>query len=163
MPKPKRKNEEWASALSTYQAVLQRDPNQVSAKLGQIRSQARKQLDQSLVDVLADPLALSRATQRSRAEKILADARAIKTKGELLTRQIGQLDASLKQLDSAVKVSFSSDQLTDVSLVKVGAKPISLGKFSRKNLALKPGRYVVRGTRLGFKDERKRNRVTRKW
>jgi len=81
------KNEEWASALSTYQAVLQRDPNQVSAKLGTIRSKARSELDQSIKSVLADPLALS-------------------------------------------------------------------GKFRTKNLALKPGRYVLSGTRLGFKDVR---------
>ncbi len=147
--------EEWASALSTYQAVLQRDPNQVGAKLGKIRSEARKELNQSIVDVLADPLALSRATQRARAEKVLADARAIKVKGKVLSRQVAQLEASLKQLDSTIKVSFSSNQLTDVSLVKAGSKRINLGKFSSKKLALKPGRYVVSGKRLGYRDERK--------
>lgn len=148
-------SEEWAAALSTYQAVLQRDPNQVNAKLGKIRSQARKQLDQSIVSILADPLAMSRATQRALAEKVLADARAIKTKGKLLNNQIAQLESSLKQIDSTIKVSFNSDQLTDVSLVKAGSKPIMLGKFKSNKLALKPGRYVIRGTRLGYRDERK--------
>ena len=149
------KSEEWATALSTYNAILQRDPNQVSAKLGKIRSQARKQLDQSIVSVLADPLALSRSTERAKAEAVLADARAIKAKGKLLNSQIAQLDSSLKQINSTIKVSFNSDQLTDVSLLKEGSKPIALGKFNTKKLALKPGRYVIRGTRLGFRDERK--------
>ena len=148
-------DEEWASALSTYQTVLQRDPNQVSARLGKIRSQARKQLDTSIQMVLADTLSLARSSQREKAEAILLDAQRIKVKGSVLSRQIAEIQASLKQLDSTIKVSFSSDSLTEVDLTKEGAKKIRLGKFSIKNLALKPGRYSVRGVRLGFKDERR--------
>lgn len=148
-------NEEWASALSTYQAVLQRDPNQVSAKLGKIRSQARKQLDVSIKAVLSDTLALARGSQREKAEGVLADAQRIKSKGRTLAKQIANIEASLKQVDSTIKVSFTSDGLTDVNLTKAGSKKIRLGKFSVKNLALKPGRYVLSGVRLGFKDERR--------
>jgi tetratricopeptide (TPR) repeat protein len=148
-------DEEWASALSTYQTVLQRDPNQVSARLGKIRSQARKQLDTSIQMVLADTLSLARSSQREKAEAILLDAQRIKVKGRVLSRQIAEIQVSLKQLDSTIKVSFSSDSLTEVDLTKEGAKKIRLGKFSIKNLALKPGRYSVRGVRLGFKDERR--------
>jgi len=149
------RSEEWASALSTYQAVLQRDPNQVSAKLGKIRSQARKELDVSIKTVLSDTLALSRVTQRERAESVLADAKRIKGKGSVLSQQIADIEASMKQVDSTIKVSFTSDGLTDVNLTKAGSKKIRLGKFSIKNLALKPGRYVISGARLGFKDERR--------
>jgi len=149
------RSEEWASALSTYQAVLQRDPNQVSAKLGKIRSQARKELDVSIKTVLSDTLALSRVTQRERAESVLADAKRIKGKGSVLSQQIAAIEASMKQVDSTIKVSFTSDGLTDVNLTKAGSKKIRLGKFSIKNLALKPGRYVISGARLGFKDERR--------
>jgi hypothetical protein len=149
------RNEEWASALSTYQTVLQRDPNQVSAKLGKIRSQARKQLDGSIQAILADTLSLARSKQREKAEVILLDAKRIKTKGPILKRQIANIQATLKQLESTIKVSFSSDGLTDVGLTKDGAKKVRLGKFSVKNLALKPGRYTVSGVRFGFKDERR--------
>ena len=69
--------------------------------------------------------------------------------------QINDLEASLTLIDSTIKVSFTSDGLTDVNLTKVGSKKIRLGKFSVKNLALKPGRYVISGVRLGFKDERR--------
>jgi len=148
-------NEEWASALSTYQAVLQRDPNQVSAKLGKIRSQARNQLDGSIKAVLSDTLALGRGSQRQKAESVLAEAQRIKDKGRVLSQQIAKIEASLKEVDSSIKVSFTSDGLTDVNLTKAGSKKIRLGKFSVRNLALKPGRYVVSGVRLGFKDERR--------
>lgn len=148
-------NEEWASALSNYQAVLQRDPNQVSARLGKIRAQARKQLGSSISGVLADPLALARGSQRENAERVLADARRIKNKGRVLSKQISEIEASLKRIDSTIKVSFASDGLTDVNLTKAGSKKLRLGKFSVKNLALKPGRYVISGARLGFKDERR--------
>lgn len=148
-------DEQWASALSNYQAVLQRDPNQVSAKLGKIRAQARKQLEGSITAVLADPLALARGSQRENAEKVLADAQRIKNRGRVLARQISQIEASLKQVDSTIKVSLASDGLTDVNLTKAGSKKLRLGKFSVKNLALKPGRYVISATRLGYRDERR--------
>ena len=148
-------NEEWASALSNYQVVLQRDPNQVSAKLGQIRSEARSKLDQRLKAVLADDLALSRATQRERAEKALQDARAIQRKGPVLSGQIAKLEASLQNVDSTIKVAFVSDSLTEISLTKAGANKLRLGKFDSKNLALKPGRYVLTGVRLGYRDVRR--------
>jgi len=149
------KEEEWASALSNYQVVLQRDPNQVNAKLGQIRSQARGELHQSLVAVLSDTLDLARSTQRERANQVLADAKAIKNKGPVIRKQIADLEAALQQIGETVKVAFTSDALTDITLMKVGAKKVRLGKFSSKRLALKPGRYTITGQRIGFRDVRK--------
>jgi len=147
-------SEQWANALSNYQTVLQRDANQVSAKIGRIRSQARLELDQSLKTVLADPLALSRATVKQRAQDILIDARGITSKGPLLSKQINTLEKILTQAESTIKVSFNSDSLTQVSLKKAGAKRINLGRFDIKKLALKPGRYTLIGTRLGYHDTR---------
>jgi hypothetical protein len=97
---------------------------------------------------------LSRDVERKKAEAVLADAQRIRNKGPILTGQIADILTSLKQLDSIIKVSVSSDNLTDVSLTKLGSKKVSLGKFSSKKLALKPGRYILSGVRLGFKDER---------
>ncbi len=148
------KQEQWASALSNYQTVLQRDRNQVGARIGRIRAQARVDLDRSIKKVLSDPLELSKDTARQAAEAVLKDARAIGNKGSVLTRQITALESSLTQADNPVKVSFNSDSLTRVTLKKDGAKRIDLGKFDIKKLALKPGRYALTGTRLGFRDVR---------
>ena len=43
--------------------------------------------------------------------------------------------------------------MTEITLTKAGSKRIRLGVFNEKNLALKPGRYTLKGVRLGFKDE----------
>jgi hypothetical protein len=105
--------------------------------------------------VLADPLALARSSQRTRADTVLRDARAIKRKGPLLNQQIAQLEASLQDIGSTVKVSLVSDSLTEISLTKAGANRLRLGKFDRKKLALSPGRYVITGVRLGYRDVRR--------
>jgi len=147
-------NEEWARALSNYQTVLQRDSNQVSAKLGQIRSKTRDDLDGRLAFALSDPLALSKASVREKANQALSDAKGISRKGPRLNQQISQLESALGDLNQSIKIVLSSDAQTEISLVKAGSKRIDLGKFTTKNLALKPGRYVVRGVRLGFRDVR---------
>jgi hypothetical protein len=148
------KNEEWASAKSNYQTVLQRDPSQVSAKLGVIRTGARQQLDEQIRLLLGDILSFSRNEANSKAIRLLADAKAIKNKGALLSQQITQLDNALTQAGESVKVSLLSNSFTDVSLQKIGSKPIRFGSFTKKNIALKPGRYVATGVRLGYRDVR---------
>ena len=85
----------------------------------------------------------------------MKDARAIGNKGPRLLDQIAKLDSALLQTDAAVKVSFVSDNVTEITLQKVGSKPIKLGQFTQKNLSLKPGRYVASGVRLGYQDVRK--------
>ena len=60
--------EDWHNALSNYQAVLQRDSNQITAKLGEIRSRARGQLDQQLRDMLSDKLAFGKTSQKIAAQ-----------------------------------------------------------------------------------------------
>jgi len=149
------KNEDWQNALSNYQIVLQRDPNQVAARLGEIRSKARSQLDAQLRKVLANTLALSKSNKKSEARRVLADAQSINSKGAKLSRQIADVERALQQADVSLKVQFLSDGLTDVTLERSGARKLQLGKFNSKNIALKPGRYVISGVRIGFQDVRK--------
>lgn len=147
-------NEEWGGALSNYQAVLQRDSNQVSAKLGEIRSKTRSDLDDRLAFALSDLLALSKASVREKANQALRDAKGLSRKEPRLNQQISQLESALANLNQSIKIVLSSDLQTEISLVKAGSNRIDLGKFTTKNLALKPGRYVVKGVRLGFQDVR---------
>lgn len=148
-------NEQWSQALANYQVVLQRDSNQVSAKLGQIRARARDGLDTRLENVLSDPLSLVKTSINQKAQNALRDARAILKKGPRLEKQIRELELAMSQLGQNIKFVFSSDEETQITLIKAGAKKIELGKFKTKNLALKPGRYVIRGVRLGYQDVRK--------
>ena len=146
--------EQWANALSTYRAVLQRDRNQVSAKVGEVRTRVRSDLDQSIKAVLSDPLSLSKASPNAKANALLKDAQLLKNKGPLLDEQIAKLRQALDASNRTVKVAIDSDSLTQISIKKEGAKRISLGRFDSKKMALQPGRYVLTGTRLGFRDVR---------
>ena len=148
-------SEQWSQALASYQAVLQRDPNQVSAKLGQIRSKVRGELDARIEEILSDPLSLSKTSAKEKANNVLRDARGITSKGPRLQQQISQLESALGQLNQSIKFVFSSDEKTQISLLKAGSKKIDLGLFKTKNLVLKPGRYVVKGVRVGYQDVRK--------
>jgi hypothetical protein len=49
-----------------------------------------------------------------------------------------------------MEVSILSDALTEVTVHRVGR----LGKFERKVLEVRPGRYVAVGSRAGFRDVR---------
>ena len=147
-------SEQWSSASNSYAAALQRDPNQISAKMGSLRSGIREKLDTQLNDLLADPLTFGRVDRKAIATGVLTDAKAISNQGVKLQDQIRRLESSLALSDTPIKISLSSNQFTLVSLQKIGSKTVQLGQFSKKNLSLKPGRYVVKGERLGYQDVR---------
>ena len=146
--------EQWSSALGSYQTVLQRDPNQVSAKVGEVRSKVRLELDQTIKALLQDPLAVAKSSVRKDIESALVDAKALATKGPIIKSQIADLESTLNGADADIKVEFTSDALTDLSLSREGTRKIKLGKFSLRRLSLKPGRYVLSGSRLGYRDVR---------
>jgi hypothetical protein len=50
-----------------------------------------------------------------------------------------------------VRVSFESDNLTEVVIFRVG----KLGLFERRDMELLPGSYTIVGTRAGFRDVRR--------
>jgi hypothetical protein len=68
-----------------------------------------------------------------------------------LSHQLGQVAALLDQAATPVDVMLRSDNLTSVTVYRVG----ELGNFTQRALQLKPGRYVVVGTRSGFRDVRR--------
>ena len=51
---------------------------------------------------------------------------------------------------------LTSDSTTDVTLFRVA----KLGVFDKTAVSLKPGRYIVAGTRMGFRDVRVEFTVT---
>jgi len=71
-------------------------------------------------------------------------------------RAVTQVRAALVErlVDAAetpVQVALASDNLTDVTIYRVGR----LGTFERKDVDLLPGRYTVVGVRAGFRDVRR--------
>ena len=110
----------------------------------------RADLDQRIDKVLSDPLALSASSQFRRGEKVLEDARGIARPGPKLKAQIAEMQRVLKASQTPVQVVLTSDSNTYVTLFKIA----KLGVFEKTAVSLKPGRYIVAGSRMGYRDVR---------
>lgn len=142
--------ERWAQALADYQAVLGLDATVAAAQQGVERTRPRMELNDELQLYVTQPERLFSAPVRETARAALTRARAVGDAGPVLTKQKTTLDDWLKQVSIPVQVALESDNLTQVTLYRVG----ELGVFSRRAVELTPGRYTVVGTRPGYRDVR---------
>ncbi|HET8696151.1 MAG TPA: hypothetical protein VFO94_01620, partial [Gammaproteobacteria bacterium] len=67
-----------------------------------------------------------------------------------LTEQIDKLSRLVTLASTPIKVELRSDQLTEVTLFRVG----TLGTFTAKEVELRPGTYTAVGSRNGYRDVR---------
>ncbi|WP_066962349.1 hypothetical protein [Microbulbifer sp. Q7] len=144
-------SEQWHKAAEKYGALIAEDSSLVEALTGKARSQARAKLDDQLQELLEDPLTLGQSKRNQYARKVLADARALRTSTPRLTGQIEALESALTKSLIPITVLLQSDASTNVTIYHVGR----LGNFSEREIALKPGRYTVVGTRQGYRDVRR--------
>ena len=143
--------ERWGEAQGGYEQLLARDPTLEFARAGRARTAPRAELARRLDRLLTDPSRLVAPEVRREAETLLARAAAVRGAAPVLQGQAQRLRDSLALYDQAVAAVFESDGLTAVSLQRVGA----IGAFRRKELRLKPGRYVATGSRDGYRDVRR--------
>jgi len=73
----------------------------------------------------------------------------------VLAAQLVELGRLLELAVIPVAVRFDSDNLTEVTIYKVGR----LGMFTSRSLELRPGLYTVVGSRAGYRDVRRNVRV----
>ncbi|GIX30106.1 MAG: hypothetical protein KatS3mg124_0578 [Porticoccaceae bacterium] len=140
--------EDWAAAADLYAALAEEDPTLVEPRVRLVVARARAALDRDLESLLADPLALSRPEVAERAERVLADARALPAPGPRLAGQIAALERLLAAARRRVPVALVSDGATEVTIWRVAR----LGTFERRVVELQPGRYVAAGARPGYRD-----------
>jgi hypothetical protein len=88
---------------------------------------------------------------RAAAHDSLAHAASISNPGPVLQRQVVKLREWLERADVPVPVALQSDNLTQVTIYRIGA----LGTFAERSLTLAPGSYTVVGTRPGYRDVRR--------
>ena len=143
--------EDWAAAVSNYEAALRIDPAVTAAQQSLARARGRLELSEGLAGMIAraDRFNDDRIARDARA--LLATAQAIDSPGPIHSRQTARLDELLQIAAIPVQVEFRSDNLTEVVIYKVG----SLGTFQSRTIDLKPGRYVAVGSRAGFRDVRR--------
>lgn len=143
--------ERWSEALEGYTQALARDPTLEFARTGKARVAPRAELARRLDALLADPARLTAPEVRREADQLLARAEAVRGAAPVLRAQSTRLRDTLRLYDQPVAAVLESDGVTQVTLQRWGA----VGTFTRKELRLKPGRYVALGSRPGFRDVRR--------
>ena len=143
--------ERWAQALAAYDALLARDSTIQFARTGRAAVAPRAELARRLDQLLNNPARLSAPEVRRDAERLLAEAGKVQGAAPVLESQTTRLRDTLRLYDQPVALVLQSDGLTRVTLQRVGG----IGAFTRKELSLKPGRYVLTGDRPGFRDVRR--------
>lgn len=144
------RRELWDQAIELYRKVLEGDGTLVFAQTGLERAQARAGLDAKLVNLIENPSLLLTDSVLADARTLLETAGAVEEKGPRLEGQIEELGNLIELASKPIPVRLTSDQLTNVTLYRVGA----LGAFAAKDLELRPGTYTVIGSRDGYRDVR---------
>ena len=144
------RDERWAEAATQYRQAAKLDPELDGAAANAVRADARAKLDQQIEATLAQPQRLADDGVHREAKAVLALARKQQAPGPRLAAQITRLDQTITLARTPVAITFVSDNLTDVTLYRVGP----LGRFAERSVSIIPGRYVVVGKRDGFRDVR---------
>ena len=143
--------EHWQQAVAQYQHALTLDATLVDARRAMELAVERARLDQDLAQLIAHPERAYSDAVYAAARATLQRARGVLAPGPVLSGQIGQATQVLDQAATPVNVTLRSDNVTAVTVYRVGP----LGSFTQRALQLKPGRYVIVGTRTGYRDVRR--------
>lgn len=146
------KGEDWQAAFTSYQAVLDIDPNVQFARLGRNRAAEQIRITKRLDFFLNKPETLESDSQLKNASLLIAEAGEIEPQGPQLKTRIKRLAQLVAIAQTPVKITLESDNLTQVAVYRVG----KLGRFEIHELELRPGTYTVIGSRDGYQDVRQK-------
>ncbi|MDJ0917791.1 MAG: protein kinase [Woeseiaceae bacterium] len=142
--------EQWEEAVSTYEEILELDGTLSFAIDGVSRARDQVALFEQINEYTQDPDSLSSPRKLQEATNVLIGITRMEVIGPRLSAQRDELSRLLKRASTPLTVEIVSDNMTAVSIFKVGR----LGSFERRELELRPGRYVAVGSRPGFRDVR---------
>jgi tetratricopeptide (TPR) repeat protein len=142
--------EDWAGALAAYEEALALEPNLQFALQGKERSSALAALERRMGFFVSQPEVLGSDTQLDQAVRLLQDIQAAPPAGPRFAAVAEMLRAAVQTAKTPVHITIESDNLTDVSVYRVG----KLGRFGARDLSLRPGTYILVGSRDGYRDER---------
>jgi hypothetical protein len=147
--------ERWPEAADKYRAILQIDPAVAAAQAGLDTASGRAGLSERLEKQLANGDRFNDDAVVAGAQAVIRDAGAVAAPGPVLAGQLERLKALIAAAARPVPVQFESDNLTTVTIYKVG----KLGVFNSRTVDLRPGSYIVVGTRDGYRDVRHNVRI----
>jgi tetratricopeptide (TPR) repeat protein len=148
-------DEQWESAVAVYENILNIDPDLQFAREGLALARSRAAVHKKLDGYTAAPDSLSDPVTMQAATTLLLEISRMDSPGPRISDQKNELSRLLKRAATPLDVQLVSDNLTQVSILKVGR----FGNFSSRQVELKPGRYVAVGIRPGYRDVRVEFRV----
>lgn len=147
--------ERWADAAGKYRELLGLDATLAAATTGLATAEARAQLHERLEQQLANAERFNDDRVVAVAQAVVSEAETVTSKGPGLLSQTARLKALLAAAARPLPVEFASDNLTRVVIYTVG----ELGTFTSRTVELRPGTYVVVGTRAGYRDVRRNVKI----
>lgn len=142
---------ELSSALATYSHALKLEPTLSFALKGRDKLQKVMDLSQSIDRVLKDPHILSSDNALEAAKQTLVPAKAQAGFNHEYDKRLAQLEKILEVASKPLPLVLVSDERTKVYLATIG----QLGRFTRREFMLRPGRYLLTGSQDGCRDVRK--------
>ena len=147
--------EQWETSIGVYEDILKIDGDLQFAREGLYEARNRSALHAKLQGLIDQPDNLSDEANIRSATSLFLEVSRISPQGPRLDEQKNELSRLLKRAATPLTVQLVSDNLTDVSVFKVG----KLGAFGTRELELRPGKYVAVGYRPGYRDVRIEFRV----
>ncbi len=144
------KAENWQKALESYLAALKIDKNLQFAVHGKDHALEQIKLARRVGFFLDSPQVLESDSQLENAIDLLNELSLDKPPGPKLADRISELKSLVKIARTPVAIVIESDNLTQIAVYRVAR----LGRFSTRELELRPGTYTVVGTRDGYQDVR---------
>lgn len=142
--------ENWNQALESYLSVFEIDPNISFAVQGKKRALKHIRIAKRIEFFLEKPKVMESNIQLENAMRLIGEAERLEQKGPNFNARLTKLKTLVDVARIPVKVIIESDKLTEIAVYKVG----KLGKFTIRELSLRPGTYTVVGSRDGYQDVR---------
>jgi serine/threonine protein kinase/Tfp pilus assembly protein PilF len=142
--------EKWSEAASLYQTIGKTQDNLSFAEEGLKRNRELARIAGGIAKLLDDPTQLFRPETLEEARDLMQLGRRSAEGRPKLAEQVRSLEIVVQLASTPISVAFESDTVTEVVIRGVG----TLGNFARRDVPLKPGRYVVVGRRNGYRDTR---------
>jgi len=142
--------EKWSEAASLYQTIVKTQDNLSFAEEGLKRNRELARIAGGIAKLLDDPTQLFRPKTLEEARDLMQLGRRSAEGRPKLAEQVRNLEIAVQLASTPISVVFESDTVTEVVIRGFG----TLGNFARRDVPLKPGRYVVVGRRNGYRDTR---------
>ena len=141
--------EQWENAVESYKEILIADPDLQFAREGLKRALFRSDISSKLDNYIENYNSLNDTDILQQATNLLIKVSTFERKPRI-EQQISELRRLLKRASTPIDVQLVSDNLTNVSILKIG----SFSFFSKEIIKLRPGNYTAIGIRNGYRDVR---------